>query len=329
MIFLVFAGASALACASAKPPVEEPLAADPPLSGAAALESSQGRTELERGVTYLEGDKVEEAMKHFELALASDPNLADAHFYLGVCKEKLGDKLGAEDGYKRALELDPKALGAAQNLGAMYLDDPSRTDDAIAVLAAAAKIAPEDAGIQSNLGFAYARKKDVEHASAAFAAAIAKADSASLRLAYGELLLEANKLDQAAEQLKKGLALVADDVPLLATFARDLGHAKAFGDCVAGWDRAIKLKADEAEFFVRRGLCKHELSDEAGARKDYEAAIKLNASFAAAHYYLGMSYVADKRRAQAMAELDKAKKLGEGTPIGKQAADKLKELSRP
>jgi Tfp pilus assembly protein PilF len=317
------------ACAAQTPPPEEPLLADPPLSGQSGIDSSVAQTELSRGVAYYEEGKIAEAKEHFQKAIAAAPKLADAHAYLGICNEQLGDKLGAEDAYKQALSLDPKLGDAAQNLGAMLLEDPARLDEAITVLADAAKVSPGHVGVLTNLAYAYARKKDLASAGPAFQAALAKADSPELRLAYAELLLAAGKDAEAAEQLKKALAAAKDDVPMLASLGRLLGEAKAYGDCVAAWDRALKLKADEAEFYVRRGVCRHELGDEQAARKDYEAAIAKNPSFAAAHYYLGMSYAADKRRAQAIAALDKAKKFGEGTRFAELADKKLKELSRP
>lgn len=319
----------AVACAAQTPPPEEPLLADPPLSGESGIESSVAQTELSRGMAYYEEGKIAEAKEHFEKAIASAPKLADAHLYLGICNEQLGDKLGAEDAYKQALALDGKLGDAAQNLGAMLLEDPARLDEAVTILADGAKASPAHVGVLTNLAYAYARKKDLANAGPAFAAALAKADSPELRLAFAEMLVAAGKDAEAAEHLKKALAATKDDVPMLATLARLLGEAKAYGDCVAAWDRAIKLKAEEAEFYVRRGVCRHELGDEPAARKDYEAAIAKNASFAAAHYYLGMSYASDKRRAQAIAELDKAKKLGEGTRFAELADKKLKELSRP
>ena len=91
-------------------------------------------------------------------------------------------------------------------------------------------------------------------------------------------------------------------------------------------DLAIAKKGDVAELWVRRGLCKHELGDEAGASSDFQGAIGVDPKFAAAHYYLGVSLAAQKKKAEAKASLKKASELGKGTPIGKQADDKLKAL---
>ena len=319
---------SIAACAATEATPKEPLVADPPLSGAAALEEGVAATELSRGIAYVKNEKFEEAKGHFEKALEAQPSSVEAAFYLGVAREQTGDRMGAEDAYKRALASDPKSAEAAGNLSALYLDEPSRPADAIGVLEPAVAASPGNAQLLQNLAYAHSLQGDVEGASKAYDAAIAKADSADLRFAYGSMLFEAKKLDRAAIQLKKALELTKDDVPTLATLGRMLGHAGAFGDCVAALDRAIKAKADDPELFVRRGVCKHELEDERGARADYEAAIKVAPKFAAAHYYLGLSLLADKRRLQAIKELELAVSLGAETSIGKLATEKLAGLKK-
>jgi hypothetical protein len=69
-------------------------------------------------------------------------------------------------------------------------------------------------------------------------------------------------------------------------------------------DKAIKLKAD-ADLLTRRGQCKSEARDHAGAVADFEAAIKLDEKFAPAHFHLGKQLCAkDKKRG--LIELDLA-----------------------
>ena len=65
------------------------------------------------------------------------------------------------------------------------------------------------------------------------------------------------------------------------------------------------------------------------AIEHYRAAIKADPKFATAHYYLGMSLSLEKKsRVSAMASLEKAAKLGEGTEIGTKAKEKLKEMAK-
>ena len=321
--------ASALAaCGPAQPPPEAPeLAADPPPGAAEGAAGGSASTELARGIAFVKNEKWDEAKPHFEKALEANPKNAEAAYYLGLCKEKLGDRPGAEAQYKSAIAIDPKFVEASENLAALYLDEPPRPDEAITLLKEALGRAPDNARLMQNLAYAYGLKGDVDAASKQYEAAIAKGDSVPLRFAYGSLLFEGKRFDKAAEQLRKALEGTGDDAPMLATLGRMLAHSKAFGDCVKAFDRAVKVKGSDPEFYVRRGTCRHELKDETGAKADYEAAIKVDPQFAAAHYYLGLSLLSAKQRQGAQSELEKAEKLGGDTPIGKLAKAKLDEMN--
>lgn len=327
------AGAALVALAAcgggAEPPKDPPLTADPPLSssGTSGAEEGAATTELQRGIGFIKAEKYEEAKSHLEAAMKTRPS-SEASFYMGVALEKTGDRKGAEASYKEALKIDPQMADAAANLAALYLDDPPRPDEAIALLKGATEKVPNDARLRQNLAYAYSLKGDVEGASKQYDAALAKGEDAQIRFAYGTMLFEAKQPEKAAEQLKKALVGVKDDAPLLVTLGRMLGATKSYAECVTALDRAIKIKATDPEWFVRRGTCRHGLKDEPGAREDYEGAIKVDPKFAPAHYYLGLSWLESKNQVKGAAELEKAMKLGAGTPIGKSAKEKFDELAK-
>ncbi|WP_437515054.1 tetratricopeptide repeat protein [Sorangium sp. So ce1099] len=326
VVALAASAACALSCGGAQEPPREQLFADPPDGSDEATSKGASSTALDRGIAYIKNEKYEEAKQHLLQAIEHEPGSAEAHYYLGLAREKTDDRAGAEASYKKALASDPKLEAAALNLAALYLDEPPRPDEAIAVLSKAIEQAPGRAALHQNLGYAYGLKRDVPNASKHYEAALKAEDTAATRFAYGAMLFEAKELDRAAAELKKALAATGDDVATLATIGRMLGPAKAYADCVAAFDRAIKLKP-EAEFHVRRGTCRHELGDEPGARADYQAAIKVDPRFAAAHYYLGLSFLAERKPQSALAALTEAGKHGGDTEIGKRARAKVKELS--
>lgn len=322
--------ATLAACGGEEPPKTPVLTADPPAAPATAASTADdgaAQTEIERGVAYVKNEKFAEAKEHFKKALAIKPSPA-AWTYLGVTAEKTGDRPGAEDAYKNALKLDGGFTEAAENLSALYLDEPARPDEAIAVLKSALEKAKDSSSLLQNLAFAYGLKGDVESASRAYEAALAKGDDARIRFAYGTMLYEKKLPDKAAVQLKRAVDAAKDDAALLASIGRLLGATKAFGDCVKAFDKAIGIKGNEPEFFVRRGTCKHELKDEDGAQKDYEAAVQIDPKFAAGHYYLGLSLLSQNKRVFATRALEKAATFGKDGPIGKSAKDKLIELSK-
>lgn len=318
---------SVVGCTPPPPPEDPVLTADPPAGGAEGLSKGALDTELQRGIAYIKSSKFAEAKTHLEAALKEQPNNAEANFYMGVTTEMLGDKKAAEGFYKNALKADPSMLDAATNLAAIYLEDPSRPDEAIAVLTKALEKVPDDAALNQNLAIAYGLKKDYANASKAYDKALSKGESAQMRFEYGALLFEANDMAKAAEQLKKAIDGIKE-APTLVLIGRMLGKAGAYADCVKAFDAAIKTKNDP-DWLVRRGMCKHEQNDEAGARADYEAATKEDPKFVAGYYYLGMSYSTEKKsHANAILMLEKAAKLGEGTELGKKAKEKLTEVKK-
>jgi Flp pilus assembly protein TadD len=322
-VALALALGLACGCAGAPPP-EQQLTADPPLGdGPPGPAVGEARTALARAAGLVKAEKYADARPEIEKALAVAPS-AEGYFYLGVVKEKTGDRAGAEVAYREAIKLDPTSPEAALNLAALYLDEPPRPDDAVGVLKAALVKSPGNPDLEANLGYALGLLHDADGATRAFEAAIAKKSDPETELLFGTMLVENKRGDRAGEHLKKGAAAVKGDPASLATYGRMLGGAHLFAECVATFDKAIAQKKDAAEFYVRRGTCRHELSDEPGAAQDFQKATAIQPDFAAAHYYLGLSLIAQKKNLPGARELEKAAKLGAGTPIGAFAAEKLK-----
>jgi hypothetical protein len=72
-------------------------------------------------------------------------------------------------------------------------------------------------------------------------------------------------------------------------------------------------------------VCKDGKQDAAGAAADYDAALAMDANFAPAHYYYGLSLAA-KDKAKALEHLDKAAAGAGEKGIGPEAKKKAAEL---
>ena len=73
----------------------------------------QATKEVRIGNYYFKKGSFKAAAHRFEEALKWNPSLADAAFRLGESREKLKDKQGAQDAYKKYLEIDPDGKEAA------------------------------------------------------------------------------------------------------------------------------------------------------------------------------------------------------------------------
>ncbi len=87
------------------------------------------RVHVELGQRYLQQGKLEMAMEKLQKALQINPNYTDAHTVIGLMYERIGDPKNAEDHYRRAVELQPKA-GATNNNYGQILCSAGKLDEA-------------------------------------------------------------------------------------------------------------------------------------------------------------------------------------------------------
>jgi Tfp pilus assembly protein PilF len=319
------------ACGGSAPPAQEPGATaatplPPSMGGAAPADTSPSAStdkagpEVDRAIAAIKANDFRSAKAALEQALHKNPKNGTASYYMGVALENLGDKAGAEQEYKNAMANAPDVAEAAINLGALYLDG-KRWDDAVAVTQKGLVKRPDDPALHANMAFALRGKGDKTGASAEYERAIkVVGDNAELRFAYGTLLLEMGNKPKAASELKAAMAVAGPNRALLASIGRSLGSAGAFAECVSALDKAIGA-GDDVELRVRRGLCRHSLKDEPGAKSDFEAALKLDPKYGPAHYYLGESLLAGGNAAQAAKEFDAAAIAAPQSELGKKAKE--------
>jgi tetratricopeptide (TPR) repeat protein len=300
------------------------MAASPPSNGdqpGAAADSPKGEKstpEVDRAIASIKANDFKSAKGALEQALAKNPKNGTASYYLGVSLENLGDKPGAEQKYKDAIAFSPDLADAYVNLGALYLDQ-SKWDDAIAISQKGLAKRSDDPALHANLAVALQGKGDKEGAAVEYEKAVKVAgDNPDLRYAYGELLLKMGNKPKAAVELKAALGAAGSNRALLASLGKLLGYAGAYADCISAYDKAI-AGGDAPELRVSRGVCRHSMKDESGARSDFEAAIKSDPKFAPAHYYLGESLLASGDSAKAAKEFDAAATAAPQSELGKKA----------
>lgn len=279
---------------------------------------------VKQGMDALQKQDFQVAKQVLSEAVAKDARDAQAVFYLGVALDGLADLPGAMAQYKKALELDPKLVEAAVNLsGAQY--EQKDAAGALATAEQGLKANPKSPELLVNRALSLEALGKKPEAMLAYGAAVkAKPDDPQLRITYAEYLAAAGKRDEALTELRA--AREVDDPTLLAALGVRFGRLKAFPDCVAVLDKAIQLR-DSADLHTRRGVCRHDFGDDAGAEADYDAALKLDAGFAPAHYYLGR-HLEKKDKKKALEALEKAQKLDPNGPVGKQAKQAAEELKK-
>ncbi len=119
---------------------------------------ADAQTAFEEGSKFFESGRESMAIEALKQAVAFDPDLADAHFKLGMAYSILEKEKDAEqsfesavDAYKKRLKNDPDDAQAHFNLGRSYnkLNKDEEAEDAIR---RAVKLKPDDSGYNTEMG---------------------------------------------------------------------------------------------------------------------------------------------------------------------------------
>ncbi|MFN0197071.1 MAG: tetratricopeptide repeat protein [Planctomycetaceae bacterium] len=132
----------------------------PPARGNSAALLAQGQNALQAG-------DLEQAEKHFQDLLQSDPQNATAHHRLAVIADQRQDYAAAENHYVRALEGNPKDANLLSDMGYSYLLQ-GKTEASMKLLKDALRVNPQHVQAANNLGVIYANAGNSEQALAMF-----------------------------------------------------------------------------------------------------------------------------------------------------------------
>lgn len=83
------------------------------------------------------------------------PDSADAYLCLGVIAERRNDPKGAEEAYRRSVEINPRQAKSLNNLAYLLADRMGRPSDALPFAKRAAAIVPGAPEVQDTLGWTY------------------------------------------------------------------------------------------------------------------------------------------------------------------------------
>jgi Flp pilus assembly protein TadD len=202
----------------------------------------------------LKQDKLDEALLHFERAVALNPNYAAAHNNKGlVLKDK--DKFDeAEKYFRRALELEPDYAEAHNNL-AFVLRNLGRLDEASSHGERAIALKPNYPEALSNLGNVRRDQKRFDEAIALFERALAlKPAFAEVHSNLGNVFKDQDQMDAAADCYEKALVLkpnYAEGHFNLGIVRQDQGK---YDEALTHYKRAQELKPNFNDAYWNESL---------------------------------------------------------------------------
>jgi tetratricopeptide (TPR) repeat protein len=282
---------------------------------------------------------LDEAMGHYQLALASDPFRPDAYYNLGHALAAKGKLKEAEKSYRSAIELKPDYEEAHQNL-ATTLYTLGQWKEAEAEFAESIRLKPEHGLAHSNLGKLYCDEGRYADSAEQYQIALRlEPASATAESGLGLALVFQGKFPEALEHLRQALALKPNNPEALVNLANALSDSGNTSEAKNYYARALELNPrlvseniDAGDSLAKQGqavasLARYMMAVRLGP-EDPAAREKLGLALAGqgnlpeaitnfvevvrlrpdaqAHYNLALAFVASHRHREAVAEYEKA-----------------------
>ncbi len=181
-------------------------------SHALAVTTRNGIAEVNLGTTLVEVGRPDLAMPHFEAAAEYAPQLATAHYNLGILQQRLNHSDAARREYELAISYSSNATEATEsynNLGFLLLD-LNDARGAIENFTAALQIDPDKEHSLLGRGIAEYRQHDLQAAVADLNRAAQVAPLAQVDFWLGRALEDQGQIQAAASAYRRALQLAPD-----------------------------------------------------------------------------------------------------------------------
>lgn len=196
------------------------------------------------GIVLTEEGDIDQAINHYQHAVALRPAYAEAHYNLGrllVEQGRLGDAVAH---YEKAVEINPGDPEAQNNLG-VTLFGIGRIGDAILHYQKALEIQPEYAEASCNLANALISKGDFDGAIARYRVCVAAIpDQAEAHYNLASALLRKGRTDEAIVHYQKVLELYPENADAHANLGSAFAAKGGVRDAVAEYTMAIEISPE-------------------------------------------------------------------------------------
>ena len=247
----------------------------------------------------------------YQTAVQMDANNRYAQYGLGIALAATGKRDDAIKALEKAAQLTPRDPAPLRAIGRLYLESGeldkalaafdrglerqpqfvpvmldradtlarmNRTNDAIAQMTAAEKLAPDSAEVQFRLGDVYQGAKRYPEAEKAYLKAIAQAPKNPLPYNNLAWMLVASNGDakRAVELATKAAELSPNSSPLYDTLGWAQRAAGNLAGAQASLKRAIELEPKVAAYYYHLGIVQRDLKENAAARTSLQRALDLD-----------------------------------------------------
>lgn len=164
----------------------------------------------ERGLKNYREGKNQEAIQYFQAAIQMEPNLAEAHCFLGLAYYTAGKIPEAEAEYKKAIKLRADFAKSYVYLGHLYTYK-KQIEEAINAYGKAVKLKTDEPVAYYNLAYLYLLKNKLKKAETYARRSIdLNPNSHLFHFNLGFILLKSGKLEESEKELLKSIELKED-----------------------------------------------------------------------------------------------------------------------
>ena len=247
-----------------------------------------------------------EAEQGFRRATELNPSYAGAYSNMGVTLQEQGKLDQAITAYHRALEINPANAEAYNNMG-NALQEQGKLDEAITAYHRALEIKPANAEAHNNLGNALQEQGKLAEAITAYHRAL-EINPAYAEAHYnmGNALQEQGKLEEAITAYHRALEIN----PAYAEAHNNLGNALKeqgkLAEAITAYHRALEINPANAEAYNNMGNALQEQGKLEEAVSAFHRALEINPAYAEAHNNIGNALKDQGKLAEAITAYHRA-----------------------
>jgi protein O-GlcNAc transferase len=256
------------------------------------------------GMRHHRAGQLQEAEKHYRLALGIDPDQPDALHLLGVLAIQVGRPAAAAELIGKAVQRNANHPAYLANL-AVALQQQGKLDDALRNLDRALALKADHVEAVNSRGNVLLKLNRFSEALASFDRLIAlKPDLPEAFNNRGIVLKEMDRPAEALASYDRALALRPDYAEAIQNRGNALQALGRLDEALASFDGALALKPDYAEAMHNRGRALQRLDRLEEALASYQQAVALSPSLAEAHNNSGAILREMRRFEEALAAFE-------------------------
>jgi len=227
--------------------------------------------------------------ERWEQMLRTRPNDAQAHYNLGIVRERAGEERDAIEHYEQAIRIQPDFVVAHVKL-ATALGRVGRIPEAIEHLEQALSLRPDYAEGHRDMAIAFAQAGRIPDAIEQLREALRiNPDYAVAPYDLGVAVQEAGKLEDAIGLYKKALQINPDYAEARNALGIALAQTGNTTEAIAQYEQALRINPDYAAAHNNLGTVLAQTGDTPEAIAHFEQAVRDSPDFAEAHYNYGVA----------------------------------------